>query len=131
MTGAGSGIGQATAQVLASRGALVSLGDINKAGLDETLKILSGEGHFGTVVDVSNHESVDAWIEETTKRLGGLHGAANVAGVEREGLRRLADSRDEDWDFTMNVNAKGVFFCMRAQLRKMLKGGGGSIVSIP
>lgn len=60
--------------------------------------------------------------------MGGLNGAANVAGVEREGGRHLADSRDEDWDFVMGINAAGVFYCMRAQLQEMMKSGGGSIV---
>jgi NAD(P)-dependent dehydrogenase (short-subunit alcohol dehydrogenase family) len=74
---------------------------------------------------------VTAWTEDSARRLGGLDGGANVAGVEREGGRHLADSRDEDWDFVMDINAKGVFYCMREQLKFMLKNGGGSIVRFP
>ena len=70
-----------------------------------------------------------AWVKDSTERLGGLDGAVNVAGVEREGGRHLADSRDEDWDFVMGINGAGVFYCLRAELQQMLKGGGGSIVS--
>lgn len=106
----------------------MSLSDINKVNLDITLESLSGKGHFGTIVDVRDSASVDAWVEESAKRLGGLNGAANIAGVEREGGRHLADSRNEDWDFIMGTNGAGVFYSMRAQLRQMLKNG-GSIVS--
>lgn len=61
--------------------------------------------------------------------MGGLNGAANVAGVERERGRHLADSRDEDWDFVMGINTTRVFYCMRVQLQEILKSGGGSIAS--
>lgn len=127
MTGAASGIGLATAQVLASRGAVLSLSDINAEGLDAALKTLDGKGHFATVLDVRNASKVNEWMDETVRRLGGLDGAANIAGVEREGGRHLADSRDEDWDFVMGVNCTGVFYCLRAELNKMLDKG-GSIV---
>lgn len=128
MTGAASGIGLATAQLLAERGAVLSLSDVNAEGLESALKTLEGEGHFVTVLDVRSSAKVNEWIDETVRRLGGLDGAANVAGVEREGGRHLADSRDEDWDFVMGINGSGVFHCLRAQLNKMLKTG-GSIVS--
>jgi NAD(P)-dependent dehydrogenase (short-subunit alcohol dehydrogenase family) len=93
------------------------------------LESLAGKGHFATVVDVSKSAKVTAWIKDTAERLGGLDGAANVAGVVREGGRQLADSRDEDWDFIMGINAAGVFYSMREELQQMIKGGGGSIVS--
>ncbi|KAK5459720.1 hypothetical protein LTS15_003849 [Exophiala xenobiotica] len=129
LTGAASGIGLATAQVLASRGAVLSLSDINSVGLDAAIKTLDGEGHLATVLDVRKASKVNEWMDETVRRLGGLDGAANIAGVEREGGRHLADSRDEDWDFIMGINCTGVFYCMRAELNKMLNNG-GSIVNI-
>ncbi|KAK7894309.1 hypothetical protein LTR67_006070 [Exophiala xenobiotica] len=129
LTGAASGIGLATAQVLASRGAVLSLSDINGEGLDAAIKTLDGEGHFATVLDVRKASKVNEWMDETVRRLGGIDGAANIAGVEREGGRHLADSRDEDWDFVMGINCTGVFHCLRAELNKMLDNG-GSIVNI-
>lgn len=108
---------------------MLSLSDINGKGLDAALKTLNGRGHYGTVLDVRNHDEVDAWIDDSFKRLGSLDGAANVAGVEHEGGRYLADARDEGWDIVMGVNCTGVFYSMRAELRKMLNVG-GSIVSI-
>ncbi|KAH0844181.1 hypothetical protein AYO21_11537 [Fonsecaea monophora] len=130
VTGAASGIGLATAQLLASRGAVLSLSDINQDSLQKALDSLPGKGHFITVVDVRDSAKVTEWIKNTAERLGGLDGAANVAGVEREGGRHLADSRDEDWDFVMGINGAGVFYSMRAELQQMLKGGGGSIVNV-
>ncbi|RFU26000.1 hypothetical protein B7463_g10335, partial [Scytalidium lignicola] len=129
ISGAASGIGLATAKLLAKRGAVLSLSDINKKGLDAALKTLDGKGHSGTVLDVRNYNEVDAWIDDSFKRLGGLDGAANVAGVEHEGGRYLADARNEDWDLIMGINSAGVFYSMRAELRKMLNVG-GSIVNI-
>ncbi|KAB5560333.1 oxidoreductase [Coniochaeta sp. 2T2.1] len=130
ITGAASGIGLATAQLLAERGATLSLSDIDYPGLEKAVKCLPGDGHFTTEVDVRDSTQVTKWIEDTANKMGGLDGAANVAGVEREGGRHLADSRDEDWDFVMGINAAGVFYCMRAQLQQMLKNGGGSIVNV-
>jgi NAD(P)-dependent dehydrogenase (short-subunit alcohol dehydrogenase family) len=107
----------------------LSIADIDPKGLQDALESLAGKGHFATVVDVSKSAKVTAWIRDTAERLGGLDGAANVAGVVREGGRELADSRDEDWDFIMGINAAGVFYSMREELQQMIKGGGGSIVS--
>lgn len=129
LTGAGSGIGLATAKLLASRGAILSICDIEKSKLDTALSQLSGKGHFATKVDVSKAAQVNAWIEATVQKLGGLDGAANVAGIEREGGRHFADARDEDWEMVMGVNCSGVFYSMRAQIRQMLESG-GSIVSL-
>ncbi len=62
----------------------MSLSDINAEGLDAALKTLDGKGHFATVLDVRNASKVNEWMDETVRRLGGLDGAANIAGVERE-----------------------------------------------
>ena len=91
---------------------------------------MPGKGHISTVLDVRQSAKVTEWIQDTTKRLGGLDGAANIAGVEREGGRHLAEARDEDWDFIMGINGAGVFYSMRAELQHMSKNGGGSIVSV-
>jgi NAD(P)-dependent dehydrogenase (short-subunit alcohol dehydrogenase family) len=122
-------IGLATAQLLAERGAILSLSDVNYEGLQKVVKSLPGEGHFATELDVREGAKVTAWIEDSAKRLGGLDGAANVAGVEREGGRHLAESTDEALDFVMGINAGGVFSCTCVELQQMLKNGGGSIVS--
>lgn len=121
VTGAGSGIGLATAQLLAKKGALLSICDVNEEALEEALTSLEGNGHMGTLVNVSDATQVDKWVETTVARLGLLSGAANVAGVMRLGT--MTDLSDQDWDHVMNVNGRGVFYAMRAQLANMKDGG--------
>lgn len=84
ITGAGSGIGRATALECAARGASLALSDINQSTLDETVEHVKTHsvGVMGTLVDVSKSESVDSWTAEIIKHYGRLDGAANVAGVE-------------------------------------------------
>ncbi|KEF59589.1 uncharacterized protein A1O9_04435 [Exophiala aquamarina CBS 119918] len=131
ITGAASGMGLATAQLLASRGAHISLADLNEDGLKNAMSTLAGsedsERHLYTVVDVRKTASVDSWIEATVQKFGTLNGAVNMAGVIAKATP-IADASDEDWEFVMGVNATGVFRCLRAQLRAM-SGKGGSIVS--
>lgn len=128
ITGAGSGIGAATARECAKRGASLSLCDINTAQLDKVVSELRGQGVkvTGAKVDVSKSSEVDAWIADTVKQFGRLDGAANVAGVEGppggKVFANIVDISDEHWDFIMDINLKGVFYCLRAQLRAMDRG---------
>ncbi|KAI1035786.1 hypothetical protein LB505_003828 [Fusarium chuoi] len=126
ITGAASGIGLAVAKLLASRRAQLSLADMNKAGLEDALKSLTGDGHIITQVDVRDSQEVNAWIEKTVSVFGKLDGAVNMAGVFTHGTC-LRDETDETWDFIMGVNARGVFNCLRAELNHIKSGG--SIVS--
>lgn len=119
-------MGLATAQLLATRGATISLADINQDGLKEAVRSLeNSEKHIYTVVDVRNSQSVDAWITSTVAKFGRLDGAVNMAGVITPATP-ITEVRDEDWNFSFDVNARGVFYCVRAQLRAM--GDGASIV---
>lgn len=105
----------------------MSLADIDKASLKAAAESLTtSERHMYTVVDVRQSRSVDAWIQSTVERLGKLDGAVNMAGVISP-AKPITEEDDETWDFNFDVNARGVFFCLRAQLRAMP--AGGSIVS--
>ncbi|KAI1082090.1 hypothetical protein F5B20DRAFT_534335 [Whalleya microplaca] len=127
ITGAASGMGLATAQLLASRGALISLADINETAVKAaTESLTNNDKHMYTVVDVRNSQSVNAWVDSTVQRLGKLDGAVNMAGVISPATP-IADMTDESWDFNFEVNARGVFSCLRAQIKAMTDGG--SIVS--
>ncbi|KAI5922109.1 hypothetical protein F4810DRAFT_306755 [Camillea tinctor] len=126
ITGAASGMGLATAQLLASQGAIISLADINEGALQTAASSLPGASHMCTVVDVRNSESVDSWIGETVQRLGRLDGAVNMAGIISPTVP-VAEMSDETWERNFAVNARGVFACLRAQIRAMK--AGGSIVS--
>ncbi|OQV00977.1 hypothetical protein CLAIMM_06405 [Cladophialophora immunda] len=128
ITGAASGMGLATAKLLASRGAIISLADINEAAVKAAAgSLTNSDKHMYTVIDVRESQSVDAWIASTVQKLGKLDGAVNMAGIITP-AKPVAEETDETWDFNFAVNTRGVFFCMRAEIREMLKAG-GSIVS--
>lgn len=122
-------MGLATAQLLASRGAIISLADINAKAVESAASSLPGglEKHMHAVVDVSASASVDHWIDSIIQQFGRLDGAANMAGIIKP-ARPVPETTDEDWDMIFNVNAKGVFNCIRAELKAM-GSGKGSIVS--
>ncbi|KAL6247319.1 hypothetical protein RBB50_005665 [Rhinocladiella similis] len=128
ITGAGSGIGAATARLAAARGASLSLCDINEDALNKVVSELKGKGVnvIGQRVDVSNSDSVDAWTAATVKHFGKLDGAANIAGVEASPggkvFAKIVDITNDHWDFIMDINLKGLFYCLRAQLRVMDRG---------
>lgn len=120
-------MGLATAKLLASPGASISLADINEYGLKSAIESLEGgQEHMYTVVDVRDGEKVNAWIKSTVDKYGMLDGAVNMAGIITKATP-VKDLTDADWDFSFAVNTKGVFNCLRAQLNAMQDGG--SIVS--
>lgn len=113
---------QCITKLLVSRGATVSIADVNEKGLKTTIESLDGDKHIYTVVDVSKSAEVNAWIEKTVHHFGKLDCAVNFAGVIGS-LATIKDETDEGFDRTMNVNARGVFNCLRAELQWMKKGG--------
>lgn len=121
-------MGLATARLLASKGAILSIADNNASALEKALKSLapppsgSLKQHISTTLDVRSASEVNSWIANTVETLGQLDGAANIAGV-LGGSGTIRESTDDDWDFVMGVNAKGVFNCLRAQLNNIKEGG--------
>lgn len=121
-------MGLKTAQILSSRGALISLADINEEAMRKAVATLKNpDDHLCTVVDVRKGDSVNDWISATVSKFGRLDGAVNMAGIVVHAMP-VAEVTEKDWDMTFDVNTRGVFFCLRAQIRAMLKGG--SIVSL-
>ncbi|KIV81153.1 hypothetical protein PV11_08592 [Exophiala sideris] len=132
VTGAGSGIGRATAVRLAKLGALgIGISDVNEAALEETKAQCSEYPAKVTLmkVDVAKVEEVDSWIDEILKDHGRLDGAANVAGIAGGEGQVTEDIVQRDWERMISVNLTGVMICMRAQLQKISKPG-GSIVNV-
>jgi NAD(P)-dependent dehydrogenase (short-subunit alcohol dehydrogenase family) len=121
-------MGLATAKLLASRGAIISLADINEVAVRAACEALPcSNKHMYTVVDVRNSQSIDTWIAATLQKYGKLDGAVNMAGIITP-AKPVAEETDETWDLNFAVNARGVFCCMRAEIRAMK--AGGSIVSL-
>lgn len=131
VTGAGSGIGRATALKFAAEGAKVSLSDVNEKGGNETtalIKQAGGEGVFFKA-DISQSKDVKALVGQTVERFGRLDCACNIAGV----LGKSAPfdmQTEEDYDRVIAVNQRGTFLCMQAEVKQMLQNGGGAIANV-
>lgn len=123
VTGGASGIGLATARLLASRGAKVSIADLHPdlEEVAESIRTATDNPHVSaSKVDVRNGESVSQWIKQTVTSFGQLDGAANIAGVYRSFKDRTVATEDlENWQFTIDVNLTGTMHCMRAEIPQM------------
>ncbi|GAA3579680.1 SDR family oxidoreductase [Marinobacter xestospongiae] len=130
ITGAGAGIGRATARAFAFQGAAVVVADINQAAGESVVEEIRAEGGQAMFVacDVTRDEEVQALVTETVERFGRLDIAFNNAGIEIE-QSKLADGEEAIFDHIMDVNVKGVWRCMRHQIPAMLAQGGGAIVN--
>jgi NAD(P)-dependent dehydrogenase (short-subunit alcohol dehydrogenase family) len=130
VTGAGSGLGLATAKAFAESGASVVLADWNEDAARSAADELASKGHKVLAVrcDVADDAQVEAMVEQTVARFGRLDAAYNNAGVQNV-LAETADSTREDYDRVMGVNLRGVWSCMKFELRQMRKQGSGAIVN--
>jgi len=131
VTGGGAGIGAACARELAGLGAVVVVADLSAERAGEVAGTIqeSGGTAFARMVDVTDAAAVDALVDDVVGQLGSLHIAVNNAGVAVP-MTPVADVPDEDWRRVMSINLDGVFWCLRAELRAMRAGSGGSIVNM-
>ena len=130
ITGATGGIGLALAKLLASKGAILSIADLQQSTVDSLVSSLESAGCkcLGMAVDVRQSSQVDAWIANTVERFGRLDGAANLAGVigstQFKGVR---DMDDKNWDLIIGVNLTGLMYCLRAEIRAFGEGKGSVV----
>jgi NAD(P)-dependent dehydrogenase (short-subunit alcohol dehydrogenase family) len=130
VTGGGSGIGRASAEALAASGASVVVADISEQrGLD-TVKSIEASGGAAEFrqVDVASEDAVQALIAGIVTAHGRLDIAHNNAGVEAAAVP-LADLPADEWRRVVDINLNSVFYCLKYEIREMLKAGGGKIVN--
>jgi NAD(P)-dependent dehydrogenase (short-subunit alcohol dehydrogenase family) len=130
ITGAGSGIGRASALAFARAGACVVVSDVDDAGGSETVHQIRGlqhEAHF-VKANVTDEAQVAALVEATVERFGRLDYAHNNAGIGAPPAA-LHHSERSYFDQVLAVNLTGVFLCLKYEARHMLEHGGGAIVN--
>jgi NAD(P)-dependent dehydrogenase (short-subunit alcohol dehydrogenase family) len=133
VTGAASGIGRAVALAYAREGAAVVVSDIAEEGGRETVRLIEratpGARCVFVRADASKAADHETLVRTAVDRFGALHIACNNAGIGGE-LNPVADLSPKGWETVIAVNLSGVFYAMRAQIPRMLEGGGGAIVNM-
>ena len=132
VTGGTSGIGRDSSVLFAKAGAKVVVAGRREAEGNETVGLIRAAGGEGLFVqaDVSKAAEVEALIKKTVEKFGRLDVAFNNAGIEGNWVPIVSQS-EQDWDSTININLKGVWLCLKYEIRQMLKqGGGGAIVNM-
>jgi NAD(P)-dependent dehydrogenase (short-subunit alcohol dehydrogenase family) len=131
VTGGGSGIGRAIAELYAAEGAKVVVADIDEKGGDETVKMIRAKGGESIFIksDSSSAEGSSSLVEQTVKQYGKLDIACNNAGIAGP-MAPTGEYPVEGWDKVISVNLSGVFYGMRHQIPAMLASGGGVVVNV-
>src|SRR6266545_1480026 len=130
LTGGASGIGRATAQVLAGAGATVVLGDIDEKGAQRAADEIASNG--GTALplrtDVTARADVDALVDRAAGELGRVDIMGNIAGVPHNQM--VTDVTDEEFERILAINLKSVFYGCQAAMRVMVPQGSGNIINV-
>ena len=130
ITGAGNGIGRATALAFARKGANVVVADVLQQGNQETAQKIEDFGGRVLAVkcDVTKTEDVKTALDKTIETFGRLDFAFNNAGVEQK-KAPIAEIAEEEWDRIVDTDLRGVFLCMKYEIPLLIKQGGGAIVN--
>jgi NAD(P)-dependent dehydrogenase (short-subunit alcohol dehydrogenase family) len=131
ITGAARGFGKLLAEELASRGARLALGDRNKSGLAEVAASMCANGAavVSAFCDVTHEADVKALVDAAVEKFGRLDIGVNNAGIATP-MKSLIDTEEWEMDLNFAVNAKGVFFGMKHQIKQMLAQDSGIVLSV-
>jgi NAD(P)-dependent dehydrogenase (short-subunit alcohol dehydrogenase family) len=129
VTGAGSGIGRASAELFAAEGAAVGVLDLREDTAAEVAGKIEADGGRAVAVaaNVANNAEVEAAVRAIVAAFGRLDVLYNNAGCDSRGS--VADATEDDWDRAMNVNGKGTFLMSRAAVPHLIQAGGGAIIN--
>jgi len=132
ITGAGSGIGSATAKLFGQHGAIVVVSDIHLENAKNTVgEIITGGGKAEAIeTDVTKFSEVEALITETVAKYGHLDVMVNNAGIGGKKQLKTAEHTHDDWHNVIAVNQTGVFYCMQVALKQMTLQGRGNIINV-
>lgn len=132
VTGGARGLGYAFAQAIAQAGARVVIADILAGRVQQAACDLQALGLdvSGVTLDLASPESIDACVERTVKRLGGLDGLVNNASITNSGGKSCEELDIETWDQVMQVNVRGTWLMTRAVLPALRDSGRGAIVNL-
>lgn len=132
ITGGNSGVGAATAELFAKEGAKVVICARRLNKLEEEAKKIRDNGGevLAVQTDVSKAEQCDNLVKKTIEKYGKVDILVNNAGVLEEGLKPIDKFLDEDLDWVLGINTKGVLYCTRAAVKEMIKNNAGSIINL-
>src|SRR5438876_7433530 len=131
VTGAGAGIGEAIARLLAARGAQVVVADVNLPAAERVVEAIRASGGGATAVqaDVADPSAAESMLKFAVYTYGSLNGAVNNAGIGGD-QKPTGEYSPESWRRVLDINLSGVFYSMRYEIPAMLAHGGGSIVNM-
>ncbi|NNK74835.1 MAG: SDR family oxidoreductase [Maribacter sp.] len=132
ITGAGSGIGAATATLFGEHGAQVVVSDLNMKSAQrvvEGIKKTNGSA-LAVQANVTQFKEVEALVAKTVNEFGQIDVMVNNAGIGGKNQKKTAEHSHDDWHDVIAVNQTGVFYCMQVALQQMMKQGHGNIVNV-
>ena len=131
VTGAGSGIGEAIARLLASNGLSVVVSDVSADNAERVAKLINTDGGqaVANVADVARIDQVQAAVACAVDMFGGLHFAVNNAGISGD-QSPVGELDPAAWSRVIDINLNGVFYGLRHQIPAILRSGGGAIVNV-
>jgi NAD(P)-dependent dehydrogenase (short-subunit alcohol dehydrogenase family) len=131
ITGGNSGIGRATSIAFGKEGAKVVVAARRENLGQDVVDAIQKDGGEAVFIrtDVTKPEEIEALFKAVIDKFGRLDYAVNNAGVSSPAMRRIINTTIEEWDWTMNTNLRGVWLCMKHEIKQMLSQGGGVIVN--